>query len=386
MRFSGSFWEKLRLIYVATFIFLILVLSFFSVGRLILVYKSGEVINNEASGQDNLESDLVANVIGKNMFLNLNGGMRVLLGQNEMNGVTMLNNGYLAEVHEPVDEQILESNAQNMALFQQKLQERGIPSLYVLTPYKINAKDPQLPYGVEDYTNQSLDILVKKMEDYDVEMIDLRTYFSSEEQDFYSLFYRTDHHWNTYGGFFAYRIIAERMAALLKTNLNEELLSIESFKQEVYPAWHLGSYGKRTGEIFAGGADDFVLFLPKFSTNITNNSTGEEGSFEQILVNKSYLEARNLQSDYIYDWVLPLGSFHSSSTGCGKKVLLVCDSMGRAVLPYLTLAFGDVQYVYGNPPEGVTTKLLDQYQPDIVVVMHYAPVALTEAGFDFPIL
>lgn len=64
--------------------------------------------------------------------------------------------------------------------------------------------------------------------------------------------------------------------------------------------------------------------------------------------------------------------------------MLVCDSMGRAVLPYLTLAFGDVCYVDAYNPQNLTKELLDSYQPDLVIVMHYPTVVFTTDAFAFP--
>ena len=64
--------------YVAVFLLLLSVLSFVSLGDLIMAYKTGETINNQITGDDRLESDLSANIFAKDIFLNLNGGMRLL--------------------------------------------------------------------------------------------------------------------------------------------------------------------------------------------------------------------------------------------------------------------------------------------------------------------
>lgn len=377
--------KKPMAVYVLAFLTLLVVVSFFSLGNLIMAYKNGDKINNQTNGEDKLESDFVANIFGKDVFLNLNGGIRYFLGQREMNDVVMLNNGYLAEVNELTDVEILKENVENMAELQQALARKSIPSLYVLAPAKIKVDSAQLPHEIQDYTNQSMDTLVEELNAAGVETLDLRKVFPSDDQEFYSLFFRTDHHWNVHGGFLAYQAIAEKIESMLNIKVDERLLSEESFTEKIYPSWYLGSYGKRTGVLFAGGRDDFSLLLPNFSTDIINNNTDERGNFEKVLLNLSSFEKKGDEDEYdYYDQVFPLGNYHSTNTGCGKKILFVCDSMGRTVLPYLVLAFGDVRYVYDNPPEELTTKVLDAYKPDIVVVMHYAPVALTEEGFDFP--
>lgn len=162
--------KKPMAVYVLTFLTLLVVVSFFSLGNLIMAYKNGEEINNQTTGEDHLESDFTANVLGKNLFLNLNGGMRRILGQREMNGVVLQDNGFLAEVNEPVDQAILTKNARHMATLQQELEQRDIPLLYVLTPYKIQASDPELPHEIEDSTNDVMDAYIEQLQNEGVHL------------------------------------------------------------------------------------------------------------------------------------------------------------------------------------------------------------------------
>lgn len=378
------FVQKPAAVYVAVFLTLLAVLSFFSLGNLFTAYKTGAEINNQVTGDDKLESDLIANVLGKDLFVNLNGGMHRLLGQRKMNGVVRLDNGYLVETNGPANAQTLADNAEHIAILQEELATRNIPLLYVLTPFKIQPSDPELPYGITDDTNASLDAFVEQLEQVGVHPLDLRQDFEASGVDPYTLFFRTDHHWNLRGGFLGFTAIARQAETLLDTRVDPALLSTDSYTEKIYPGWHLGSYGQRTGSLFAGGADDFTLMLPDFETDVVQMDTQEEGTFEEILLDTSYLEKKDNTSRYTYDRVLPLGNYRSLTTGCGKKVLFVCDSMGRAVLPYLTLAFGEVRFVDAYNPTLLTPELLDEYQPDLVIVMHFPTLTFNPDYFNFP--
>lgn len=369
--------------YVAVFLLLLSVLSFVSLGDLIMAYKTGETINNQITGDDRLESDLSANIFAKDIFLNLNGGMRLLFGQREMNGVVRLENGYLSELNAAIEESGMERNVRHLAEFKKDIQSHGIPFLYVLTPYKIQQENSQLPQYMVDHTNESLDIFIEKVNDAGVSPLDLREVFSQGDEDPYSLFYRTDHHWNIEGGFIAYTAIAQQIADMLDVDLGSALLSRDQFYKKVYEGAHLGYYGQRTGSVFAGGADDFALWLPNFDTEIVNTNTGEKGTFEELLINDEYLEEKRVSSRYTYDNVFMAGNFQSLRSGCGKKILFVSDSMGKAVLPFLVLTFGEICYVDANDPTDLTAELLQEYQPDIVVIMHYPLSAFTRERFDF---
>lgn len=370
-------------VYVGVFLTLLGVISFFSMFRLTMAYKEDKKINNQVTGEDKLESDFIAEAFGKDFFLNLNGGMHLLLGQAKMNNVIRLNNGYLAGVNDSADSEIFAKNAEYLGDFEQKLKERGIPFLYIVAPYKIQADDPELPHNFEDHVNEDIDSFKNELQAVGIEPLDLRETISSQE-DPYSLFYRTDHHWNDRGGFLGYTAIANQISKMLGVTVDQELLSMDSYTEEVYPAIHLGSHGKSTGSVFAGGADDFDILVPTFDTLITDVDNEKQGPLDQIIFDKSFLQAKNPLSLDIYSSVLCMRHFRSETTGCGKKVMLICDSMGRMVFPYLTLAFGDVYYVDAYHPDTLSGALLDSYHPDIVVMMHYPTLIYYSERFQYP--
>lgn len=378
-----KFFADKEKVYIAFFLVLLGLLSFFALGNLIISYKDGSTINNESAGDDHLESDLVASVEGKGLFLNLNGGFRFLFGQKEMNGIVRLNNGYLAEPLDEVSPEILSDNAQSVADLQKSLADMDIPFLYVLTPFKIQSGNSQLPAFVEDYSNESLDILVSELQQRNVEVLDLRTSFSADGVDHYSLFYRTDHHWNIDGGFYASSVISQRLEEILGVTVDPNILDVQNYHRVTYLAWHLGSYGQRTGTLFAGGADDFDLLLPNFETSVTNESNGVQGSFEEVMINDESLQNRALDSRYTYDNTLTLTHYCSNKASADKKILLLCDSMGKAVLPYLTLTFGDVKCLDAYTPSSLNQKVIQEYEPDIVIVMHFPLLITNTDSFQF---
>lgn len=386
MRFLGSASRVLKkpmAVYVITFLTLLGLISFFSLGNLIMAYKNDEEINNQTNSEDKLEGDFIADAVGKDFFLNLNGGMHRLLGQSEMNDVVRLKNGYLSGMNGTTDLSICKTNAESVASIQEKLADRGISFLYVMAPYKIQADDPELPHGIQDHTNEMMDCFREELQAVGVQTLDLREAFSAQP-DPYALFYRTDHHWNDRGGFLGYTVISEQISRMLGASVDPDLLSLDSYTEEVYQDLHLGSHGKRTGSVFAGGADDFAMLVPNFDTVIVDENNKKQGKLEDVVFDKSFLHASDPWSLNIYDSVFRLGHFRSQTTGCGKKVLFICDSMGRAVLPYLTLAFGDVCFVDAYNPQNLTQELLDSYQPDIVVMMHYPALMYLPSEFQYP--
>ena len=142
-------------------------------------YITHTAIDNQGSDNVNhFETDFSGSIFGKFTFLNVNGAMRKLLGQREMNGIVRLNNDYLALPTDPVDESTLAANAASLGNLNRALTERGIPLLYVATPFKVSPRNPELPIGVADSTNENMDVLLEHVRAEGVSCLDLREAFN----------------------------------------------------------------------------------------------------------------------------------------------------------------------------------------------------------------
>ena len=206
-----------------------------------------------------------------------------------------------------------------------------------MTPWgtvKISKYDPQLPDGISDGHNASLDKLLDGLKQKEVEVLDLRAQMFMEGINQYDLFYKTDHHWTTEGGFYAYRKIAERIASDTGTDVDPMLLDIHHYQIDNYPQWHLGSRGQRTGALFAG-IDDYHLIYPAFETHIYNESDQSVKSLKDALIKMEVFSDRSLQSRYTYD-----------------------------------CAYAKCDINVGNYWR-LSTSVVNQYHPDVIVIMPY---------------
>lgn len=339
-------------------------------------YITHTAIDNQGSDNVNhFETDFSGSIFGKFTFLNVNGAMRKLLGQREMNGIVRLNNDYLALPTDPVDESTLAANAASLGNLNRALTERGIPLLYVATPFKVSPSNPELPIGVADSTNENTDVLLEHVRAEGVSCLDLREAFNQNNIDPYNYFYRTDHHWNTRGGFYAYTQLVPQLESMMDTKIDSTLTDLSNYTITTYPSWHLGSYGQRTGQFFAG-VDDFELIEPNFDTKIDRYYGFDydcSGSFRDVIINTSPLQKRDLTQRLTYDATLgtSLNHFFNENASSDKKILVIGDSMAKAVNPFLILSFREVYTIDGYNPDALSESLLAQYQPDIVMIMQY---------------
>ena len=330
------------------------------------------------------ETKFATNFFNKFNFINLNGAVRAGLGQREMNGVVKLNNGYLLTTIGYISNEDLAPCAENIYNIQQYLSQKGIEFIYAFTPYTSSKYDTELPLGVEDFGNDNLDRLYSLLQERKIAPVDFREELYNDGIDQYTMMYKTDHHWNTEMGFYAFKKLVPLIEEKLNVTIEEELQDFSNYDVTVYKKWHLGSRGQRTGAYFAG-TDDFHLITPKFETSIKSfhsirdalvskmNGEIQRGTYTSEIINFAPLKSRDATSRYTYDNTLSvLGkAFINYNARNDKRILLVSDSMGKAVGPFLVLS-SSALYSAVN----VDYRVIEEFNPDIVIIIEYGQNAV----------
>lgn len=379
----------------ALFLACVLFFAVPSVVQLVQYYVYDPKINEAFSPDagDQRETDLIGNFFQKQLFLDGNGLIRRLLGQREMNGVVRLKNGYLTDLNPEIDPAVLSQEADAVAHVRDVLSEYDIPFLYVMAPVKLDEAselaaaqggDSILPAGESTYANRNMDRFLAELDARSVAVMDMREEIRHAGMSSYEIFYRTDHHWTTQGGLFA----AGRVADWIRGAVGEPEMKLHTDSSEyhytVYPGWHLGSNAQRTGTGYAG-ADDFTLITPDFDTDLTNLVSGQRGSFEEVLLDTTALDRKNL-AESCYDKVFAhaLEQYHNEMVNNDVRILLICDSFGAAMNPYLVLSFRDTECMSAYAPGLLTREYLERTQPDAVILMQYPGLNLgIESSFGF---
>lgn len=325
--------------------------------------------------EDALETDYISNFCMKMQFVNLNGLVCRIFGQQEMNNVIKLNNGYLDGTWggDLADDSVLETCADNVANFQNYLGQKGISYFYVTVPYVVDKYDQQLPVGVGDHLNADLDQMQEKLIQRNVECLDLREALHEDGLETYDIFYKTDHHWTTKGGFWAFQKITEYMEQQYGYEVDDMVMDINNYDITTYENWHLGSTGQRTG-IYYAGIDDFDLIVPQFQTELLRISDWETGSFEELIYDTEPLSNKQYANRYTYDTVLQYADdgFYNPNAPIDKTVLIIGDSMSLSVMPYMALIYKNVIFYADYEDVSLINDIyLDTYKPDIVISMYF---------------
>lgn len=318
----------------------------------------------------------------RDSYIDLNGAYHGITGKNYVYDIgadiTRLKNGYLT--NGAVEENAIEGTAEleELEVFQDYLSNNGIDFLYLQVPEKVcRLDDGQLHTGTySGFGNISnfMQLLSKS----DIDYIDFEKEIHDAGYDHYDLFFKTDHHWTTHAGFFAHQKICEKLKNDYGFVFDEQVTNLDNYTQETYEQCFVGSQGSRVGRIYTP-VDDFTLIYPKFDTEMTVNTSGEEKSgtfYESVFCFESFSpDVRFGRLNYgVYlnaDHDLQIITNHKAVND--KKIVLIKDSFSCVTSPYLALACKelhilDLRHIEDFSAAEYATKI----GADIVMVMYNA--------------
>lgn len=315
----------------------------------------------------------------KNTFVEVNGLVHRMLFKKEMNGIYRLENGHTTALTEEADPNGISANAQALTAFSEWFeQEKGGDFLYVQVPHKNAKYGSVLPKGISDYSNQNANALLDKIKGK-VNVLDLRECIREDAVDPYSLFLKTEHHWNPEGAFYGFQKICEYLQEQFDQKIDPQVLSLENYHQDVLKERSIGYYGSRCGQWFTG-YDDFTVICPEFETEqictIPHKDVVRSGSFYDAIFDLEKLDLpkkeRGLYSMYIGgDYPLVI---HESKTAKNPgTIMLFIDSFGTLPESFLTTVYQhviavDLRWVKLQRMKETAVDFVNYYNPDIVVV------------------
>ncbi|MCQ2567159.1 MAG: DHHW family protein [Mogibacterium sp.] len=333
-------------------------------------------------------------IAGRYGWINANGLYQKLIGRsfvddNEADVYRMDNGQLIYGIGKMSDEEMI-WYSDNVACLSDDLAEVGIPLLYVQLPYKIKNGDNILPVGCTEYGNANANSLITTMSNADVEVFDLRSKVNELSRDYYSLFYNTDQHWTNETALWAADTVAHEASDRLDLSYNPNAFDIDHYKVTEYSNHFLGSFGKKTGSWYAG-TDDYHLVVPTFDTDLNfsaETETGKierSGTFDTALLDKSNLKIdlfhRNTYETYTggnYKFT----KITNKKNPDGSRVLLIRDSFSSSMMPFLSLAYSELDSVDLRYFEGSALELAKKGNYDAVIIV-YNPTVFGEPAFTF---
>ncbi len=288
------------------------------------------------------------------------------------NSVVTLPDGQLVRFMERKDMKQKVDAVQSLA---EQCRARGSHFLFILAPGKISPHDTAYA-GRIDFSNENADAFLAGLQEAQVDYLDLRNNMPPNGDAQRALFFQTDHHWLP--------STARAATVQLSAYLNEHygyrgdtsLLAAAHYTEEDYPQSWLGSLGKKI-TLARAQPEGFTLYYPDFSTSfqleIPSMALKKEGDFSSLydmaVFDESNIYERSLYGAYAYG-DRALEQIRNHELQDDKRLLMVRDSFGDAVVPFLALQTPRLDTIDLRHFNGSLQNYIDQTHPDTVVVLY----------------
>ncbi len=259
-----------------------------------------------------------------------------LLGRRESGGTFLAKDGHLIKRLELADTAPLAQNLADIATLEKRLQEIGIPTVFVCAPRAIDVFADRLPAHYPRDGAATLKVLLDchtPSAYFPIET--LRTRAQAGE----AVWFRTDHHWTPLGAYYIYEEIAPRLGI---TPYAED-----AFTRTVLSRTFLGTSASSALFPLAKGETLFCYrFAGDDTLTVTDMQTGER---HRGLYRMEHLETRDKYAVFLG------GNFahlRVEGDGARPRLLLIKDSFANCLVPFLARHFDidlvDVRYLRGD--------------------------------------
>jgi hypothetical protein len=187
------------------------------------------------------------------------------------------------------------------------------------------------------------------------------------------IYFRTDHHWTSLGAYYAY--------SAFMTQINKAPTSLDSFTMLDCGNFVGSFYTQTRASSLYSSPDSFVTYVPS-STNKM-----------QFVNSDNVLTDYNIVTD-VTGWNVTskysalIGGDNSYSTitnpniNDGSSILVIKESFGNALVPFLTENFQNVYVIDYRYYDGTVSDLVSQYNIQNVLFINNATATSTSARID----
>lgn len=222
--------------------------------------------------------------------------------------------------------------------------QKDIPFYWFIAPFKHHVYEKNLPLNVYEYKGNRSRILESYFAQKQPGLIiypltELKSAAGKE-----LLYFKLDNHWNKKGGWIAYQALMQALRKAdpaLKTMKADEMQWTATIKNEGKLANFIGKEGELGDyfpEVSFPGSD--AAEAPNFGFPFTPGFPYPD-QYEKHFVNP---KAKNK-----------------------KRVLVIRDSFGDALMPFLNETFSETLYIFDAWQYQVNGEIIDRYKPDLVI-------------------
>jgi hypothetical protein len=241
-----------------------------------------------------------------------------LLGKREFNRVYLCGDTLISKVETPADGMV----DKNLSYIDRLTEKTDANVTLGMIPSAAEVWKDKLPTGAQSW--EQTELLAQSDVDFHSALME-----HADEP----IFYRTDHHWTTLGAFYGANALLE--------SLGKEMLKEDDFTVETASDSFYGTLYSQSGVHWVT-PDILEFWVEEDGLQVTSWRTGKEES--SSLYDRSYLEVKDKYSAFL-GGNQPLCVIKNENITDGSKLLLVRDSYGDSLAPFLAQRFEEVHLV-----------------------------------------
>ena len=295
-----------------------------------------------SSVQDGSFMDTIEDYVGdhfmlRKAFVSLNTRVQLLMGKKDLGsnygtspaegGVYFGKDNHIYEVLLPNRTDIFQKNIAALNAF---AKTTALPFYMVPVPSGSQEQPDKLPPSAPNHDQHDELNVIKSTAAKNEKVIDLfETLSDKAGKDYY---YKTDHHWNSYGAYEGYKALATAMGL--------QPAPQENFDFKVASNAFYGTLYSKA--VLSGQVPD-VLYLPVYKKPMSlTQQTGKQT--RKTIYWDEYLQQKDKYSTF-------LGGNHSidvvknSDVKNGKKLLILKDSYANSMIPFLATNFSEIHII-----------------------------------------
>ncbi len=176
------------------------------------------------------------------------------------------------------------------------------------------------------------------------------------------IYFRTDHHWTGLGAYYAYNVFC-RMKRVVPNEL-------ESYKKVSYGDF-LGSFYQSTNKLASLKKDEFTVYYPLCNDNTTLRYTDMSGEKRYgFVITDATGYAVGLKYSVFIEGDNPYTVIHNKNLTDGSSCIVIKDSYGNAVVPFLTDHYQNIYVIDFRYWEGKLSRLIRAHHVKDVIFIN----------------
>ncbi|MEA5011037.1 MAG: DHHW family protein [Angelakisella sp.] len=304
--------------------------------------------------------------VGRDQWITIKSVSESVLGKIENNNVAYGKDDYMFEKAPTVDEKTLWNNVGFVQKFLESYPGHVtfgiIPNSYQVLNHKTPVSFPGADQGA--YIGEIYSRIGTS-----AQTVDLLNAISAHKNEY--IYYKTDHHWTTLGAWYGYQAYAQSLGLQYAT-----LEELASYLHQV-PDF-LGTYFSK-GKKFDAQKDTITWYdIPVGEVTIDGKTTVMDTDKNQIpvtgLYDHSKWAVRDKYAAFLYSnnglTFIPSNNNKNHVDGKVSRVLLIKDSYGNSMAPFLTYSYDEVYVVDLRSLPEKMSELLARVQFDDVLILY----------------